>query len=180
MGHVHSRPPAFAAGPSEAGLWSPVFIVTQAYHGLRAWLAGLTRQACGRMELRRMQQRATSLLASVFVLTSVVAGASFHLCGTEGLVRTTCCCHEASDGPPVQLKRIDDCCGAIVSQGEHPSATTEQGKLGVDAPTPLMAAITVSTPFAARSAEAGGAPLARGSPAERGRALFIWHCSYLI
>ena len=127
-----------------------------------------------------MQRRATSLLASVFVLTSAVAGASFHLCGTEGLVRTTCCCHEATDGPPVQLKRIDDCCGAALSQGEHPNATTDRGSLNVDAPIPAMVAVTVSTPFAAQSAEAGRAPLARGSPAQHGPALFIWHCSYLI
>ncbi|MFZ1865524.1 MAG: hypothetical protein WAU39_14980 [Polyangiales bacterium] len=127
-----------------------------------------------------MQRRATSLLASVFVLTSAVAGASFHLCGTEGLVRATCCCHEANDGPPVQLKRIDDCCGATLSQGEHPTATTDRGSLDANAPVLAVAAVTVSTLFAAQSAVAGRAPLARGSPGEHDPPLFTLHCSYLI
>lgn len=127
-----------------------------------------------------MQRSATSLLAWVFIATSAMAGAAFHLCGMEGLVRDTCCCHEASDGPPVQLKRIDDCCGAVLSQSRHPNATTDQGKLGVDAPIPWPAAITASAPWSAQPAEAGRAPLARGSPGERGPPLFIWNCSYLI
>ena len=51
MGHVHSRLPTFAIGPPEAGLWSPVSMITQAYHSVPAWLAGLTGEACGRMRL---------------------------------------------------------------------------------------------------------------------------------
>jgi hypothetical protein len=127
-----------------------------------------------------MQRRATTLLATVFVLTSAMAGSAFHLCGMKGLVQATCCCHENSGAPPVQLKRIDDCCGAILSQSGHPNAATEQSNVNVDRPTPSMAAVMVSTPLAVRSMEVDQAPLARGSPGGYGPPLFIWHCSYLI
>ncbi|MGD8316725.1 MAG: hypothetical protein PVH21_08025 [Myxococcales bacterium] len=126
-----------------------------------------------------MQRRATSLLAAVLVLTSIAGGAALHLCGMKGLVEATCCCHEANDGPPVQLKAIDDCCGATLLQGERPSATTDQGKLHVDAPVSSLTAVATSV-FAPQSATQDRAPLARGSPGEHGPPLFVWHCSYLI
>lgn len=116
----------------------------------------------------------------MFAVTTGVAGAVLHLCAMEGLIVTACCCHEPHDGPPVQLKRIDDCCGALISQSEHPPVATGSDKAGVDAP--MVSALTAhaEAPFGVRPTEATWVPLARGSPDVHGPPLFISNCSYLI
>jgi hypothetical protein len=129
--------------------------------------------------LERMRRHTIGLLALMLLVTSAVTGAVFHLCGMEGLVRTTCCCHESSDRPPVELKRIDDCCGGVISNGDHPLAAVSKDKPTVDAPMPMLAALVVSECFAAKPAEKARMPLARGSPNHHGPPLFIRNCSYL-
>jgi len=127
-----------------------------------------------------MQRATTSLLTLMFVVTTGAAGAVLHLCGMEGLVLRTCCCHEADEGPPVQLQRIDECCGAPTANGAHPPFARGSDKSGVDAPILMMFAV-VADAFCGR--RAGGAErlaVARGSPGAHGPPLFVWNCSYLI
>ena len=119
-------------------------------------------------------------MALMFVVTTGVAGAALHLCAMEGLIVRTCCCHGAHDGPPVQLKRIDDCCGALISSSQHPPVATGNDKAGVDAPMVSALAAHAEEPFGARPTEATWVPLTRGSPEIHGPPLFIWNCSYLI
>jgi hypothetical protein len=125
-----------------------------------------------------MQRRATALLVFTLSVTSVVAGAAFHLCGMEGVVRTACCCHETREGSP-ELKRVDECCGALLLQGEHPTATAAEGKLGADSSLPMLAGSTAPPFCEARSGTTIRAPHARGSPSPFRPPLFVWHCSYL-
>lgn len=126
-----------------------------------------------------MRRNAIGVLALMFLVTSAVGGAVFHLCGMEGLVRTTCCCHEASDAPPAELKRVDDCCGGVISNGEHPLGAKGEDKPTTDTPLPMLAALDVSDCFAAKPADEARMPLARGSPNRDGPPLFVWNCSYL-
>lgn len=124
---------------------------------------------------------APALLATVFLATSGLAGVAFHLCGMEGLVRLTCCCHKsehAGDTPPVQLKRIDECCDAAISVDEHPPASAGAVEITVDSPLLVAAAVYAAERcFAPREDQV--LSLARGSPPIHGPPLFIWHCSYL-
>ncbi|MDH3655211.1 MAG: hypothetical protein OEN21_13140 [Myxococcales bacterium] len=125
-----------------------------------------------------MLRASTGLLALMFVVTTGVAGAALHLCAMEGLIVRTCCCHGAHDGPPVQLKRVDDCCGALMSSNQHPPVAKGSDKGGVDAPMASAVALNIEEPCA-QPTEAGWIPLARGSPGVHGPPLFVWHCSYL-
>jgi hypothetical protein len=127
-----------------------------------------------------MQRAATGLLALMFVVTTGVAGTVLHLCGMEGLVLRTCCCHEADEGPPLQLKRVDDCCGALISKGEHPPAAMGSAQGNADAPMVSMFAVAADEPYGERPDEAQRIPLARSSPGIHGPPLFVWNCSYLI
>jgi len=127
-----------------------------------------------------MQRAATGLLALIFVVTTGVAGAVLHLCGMEGLVLRTCCCHEADDGSPAQLERVDDCCGALISKAEHPPVATGSDKGGVDAPMPLVSAVATIGSFREPPDETGWRARPRGSPRVHGPPLFVWNCSYLI
>lgn len=126
-----------------------------------------------------MRRHTIGLLALMFLVTSMVTGMVFHLCATEGLVRTTCCCHEASDRPPVELKRVDDCCSGVIANAGHPLAAVGKDKPTTDAPMPMLAALVVSECFTARPAEKARMPLARGSPNRHDPPLFVWNCSYL-
>lgn len=120
-----------------------------------------------------------ALLAAIFLSTSGLAGVALHLCGMEGLVRSSCCCHKSEhEAPPVQLKRVDECCGSVLSVGEHPPVSADAVEIGVDAP--LMVAVVGfgPEPFATDNGDAVFA-WARGPPAGHGPPLYVQHCSYL-
>jgi hypothetical protein len=97
----------------------------------------------------------------------------------EGLVQRTCCCHESGQAPELELKGIDDCCGALISKGEHPAAATTSAKVSVDTPMLSLAATPDSGPCRTNLATSTRIPLARGSPNEHGPPLFVLYCSYL-
>ena len=126
-----------------------------------------------------MSRAAASFLALVFTLTSGVAGAAFHLCGMEGLVQQTCCCHEADERPPVALEEVDDCCGALMTGGERLPFAAGSGDSKLDAPILSLAAVAIDVSCREPIGEATAAPLARGSPIGQGRSLFALNCSYL-
>jgi hypothetical protein len=125
-----------------------------------------------------MQRAATGVLLVMFLVTGV-AGAALHLCGMEGLVLSTCCCHEADEGSPVRLEPADSCCSRLISKVPHPPVTTDPGKLGVHAPMPTLASIAPEELRIAQPKQMGWVPLARGSPRTHGPPLFVWNCSYL-
>jgi hypothetical protein len=127
-----------------------------------------------------MSRAATGLLALIFSVTTGVAGAALHLCGMEGIVVQTCCCHESDEGPPSQIKGVDECCGALISTGEHPPVAAGSDEVSVSAQMLCLAAATTDEASHQRLTEAGRIPLARGSPGAHGPPLFIWNCSYLI
>jgi len=127
-----------------------------------------------------MQRAATGLLALMFLASAGVASLALHLCGMEGLVQRTCCCHEADQGPPAQLKPIDDCCGAVITTGEHPPVAPGSDQGGVDAPTLAIGSVTTNASHGERPEEPAWMPHARGSPGIHGPPLFVWNCSYLI
>lgn len=120
-----------------------------------------------------------AVLAAIFLSTSGLAGVALHLCGMEGLVRSSCCCHKSEhEAPPVQLKRVDECCGSVFSAGEHPVVSGDGVKPGVDAP--LSVAVAASVPeLIATSLNDECFAWARGPPARYGPPLYIQHCSYL-
>ena len=126
-----------------------------------------------------MLRAATGLLALTFVATAGVAGAALHLCGMENLVLRHCCCQDANDGPPLQLKSVDDCCGVLLSQGEHSPFSSSNDRVNVDAP--MLSLSTLATDFsrAEPTQEPAWIPLARGSPGTHDPPLFIWNCSFL-
>jgi len=126
-----------------------------------------------------MLRAATALLALTFVTTAGVAGAALHLCGMEELVVRHCCCQDANDGPPVQLKRVDDCCGALFSKGEQPPFSSSNDRLNVDAPMLSLSALATDFSRVEPAQETVWIPLARGSPGAHGPPIFIWNCSYL-
>jgi hypothetical protein len=126
-----------------------------------------------------MPRAATSFFALVFTLTTGVAGVALHLCGMEGLVQRTCCCHEAEEKPPVALEDADDCCGAVMATGDHVPFASGGGDAEVDAPLLSLAASTADRACSEPLPEAAGAPMARGSPISEGRPLFALNCSYL-
>ncbi|MGB8330597.1 MAG: hypothetical protein WCE62_10755 [Polyangiales bacterium] len=127
-----------------------------------------------------MQRTAIGLLALMFVLTTGMSGGVLHLCGMQGLVQRTCCCHEADEGPSAQLKSVDDCCGALISKGQHPPAAAGSDKGGVDAPMPFILAGTTDESCGEGPQTAGWIARPRASPREHGPPLFVWNCSYLI
>jgi len=128
-------------------------------------------------ELRRAT---TGLLALIFAASTAMAGAALHLCGMEDLVLRTCCCHKADEGPPVQLKRIDDCCGALLSKAEHTPFVMRSDQGGVDAP--MVSALTDATheSFGKRPEVAVRIPPAPGPPGVHDPPLYVWNCAYLI
>lgn len=138
----------------------------------------LASVACVMIRADRMQRAFMGLLSLIFVLTGV-AGAALHLCGMEGLVLSTCCCHEAHEGSPVQLEPADTCCAPLISKAPHPPFTTDPGKLDVHAPMLALASIAPDALRIAEPKEMGRVPLARGSPRTHGPPLFVWNCSYL-
>ena len=115
-----------------------------------------------------MHRGLTNLLVAAIVAASGFGGAVLHLCQMEGAVRTTCCCHQSEhEQPPIQLKRVDECCGALLSQGEHPPALiTHDTRIES---SPLLAAIVTSPelPTATRQSERVLPPV-RGPPPEHG------------
>lgn len=127
-----------------------------------------------------LRQSLTSVLIAFVVAASGLGGAALHLCGMEGAVRSSCCCHQTGhEQPPVQIKRVDECCGALLPQGEHPLALTTHD-VSVDS-SPQVATGTVSLEL--RMAAHGNAcvlPPARGPPPRHGSPLFIQYCSFLI
>ena len=127
-----------------------------------------------------MQQAVTGLLALMLVATSGVAGGLLHLCGMADLVRRTCCCDDAHEGPPVQLKRIDDCCGAAIAKGELPRVATGSEKGCVDAPMLAVSVASTDELRGQRPEQPGRVAVARGSPRVQGPPLFISNCSFLI
>jgi len=126
-----------------------------------------------------MSRAVASFLALVFTLTTGVAGAALHLCGMEGLVQRTCCCHETDEKPPVALEGVDDCCGAVMSSGERLPFAAGSGDGKLDAPILSLAAVAMDGSCREPIGEATAAPLARGSPLTQGRPLFALNCSYL-
>jgi hypothetical protein len=113
------------------------------------------------------------------VVVTGVAGAALHLCGMEGLVLSSCCCHEAHEGSPVQLEPADTCCAQLISNGPHPPVTTDHGKPNVHAPMVALASIAPEALRIAQPKEMGWVPVARGPPCGHGPPLFVWNCSYL-
>jgi len=126
-----------------------------------------------------MLRAVTGLLALTFVATTAVAGSALHLCGMEELVLRHCCCRDANDGPPVQLKRVDDCCGALLPQGEQSPFSSSNDRVHVDAPMLSLSALATDFSGVQPTREPASIPLARGSPAAHGPPIFIWNCSYL-
>lgn len=126
-----------------------------------------------------MQRSATGFVAFVFLVSSGLAGAAFHLCGMEGLVRSTCCCHEGEDQPPVQLQSPDDCCGALITQRAHPSVTSGADQLNPEAPISSLGGMASVAAFPTRPDESCEPGLARGSPPPHRVPIFIRHCAYL-
>ena len=126
-----------------------------------------------------MGRAATGFLAVVFAVTAGTAGAALHLCGMEGLVQRTCCCHESEQAPPAELKGADDCCAALMSQGEHPAAAMASAEVKVDAPMLALAVAPSGKPHPAQIGTATQIPVARGSPRGLGPPLFVLNCSYL-
>ena len=129
--------------------------------------------------LSRMSRAAASFLALVFTLTTGVAGAAFHLCGMEGLVQRTCCCHEEDERPPVALEQVDDCCGALMTSGERLPFAAGSGDGKLDSPILSLAAAAMDGSCREPLGEVTAAPMARGSPITQGRPLFALNCSYL-
>lgn len=127
----------------------------------------------------RMLRAGTALLALTLMTTAGMAGAALHLCGMEELVLRHCCCQDTNDGPPVQLKRVDDCCGALFSTGEQPPFSSWNDKVNVDAPTLSLSAPSTDFSSVEPAQEPVWAPMARGSPGAHGPPIFIWNCSYL-
>ncbi len=127
----------------------------------------------------RMLRAATGLLALTLVATTGLAGAALHLCGMEDLVLRHCCCQNANDGPPVQLKRVDDCCGALLTTGEHPPFSSSNDRLNVDAPMLSLSALATDFSRIEPAQEPVWIPVARGSPGAHGPPIFIWNCSFL-
>jgi hypothetical protein len=126
-----------------------------------------------------MPRAAASFLALVFTLTTGVAGVAFHLCGMEGLVQRTCCCHEEDERPPVALEQVDDCCGALMTSGERLPFAAGSGDGKLDSPILSLAAAAMDGSCREPLGEVTAAPLARGSPITQGRPLFALNCSYL-
>jgi hypothetical protein len=126
-----------------------------------------------------MLRAATALLALTFMTTAGVAGATLHLCGMQELVLRHCCCQDAHDGPPVQLKRVDDCCGALFSKGEQPPFSSSNDRVHVDAPMLSLSALATDFSHVEPTRAPAWIPLARGSPVAHGPPIFIWNCSYL-
>lgn len=126
-----------------------------------------------------MSRAATSFLAFVFAVTAGTAGAALHLCGMEGLVRQTCCCHESEGTPVAELESADDCCGDLMATGEHPAAVAAGVEVSVEAPMLALAPTPSGEPRRAQMATATKIPLARGSPMGLGPPLFVLNCSYL-
>ncbi len=121
-----------------------------------------------------------ALLASTLLATSGLAGVAFHLCGMEGVVRSSCCCHKAdqANNEPVQVKRIDDCCGAVMSAGEHPLVNANLGQLSVDPPL-LVGAVAFAQDSVLACDQDASFGFARGPPRSHGPPLFVLHCSFL-
>jgi len=127
-----------------------------------------------------MRRTTIGLLALMFVTTTGVAGAVLHVCGMESLVRRTCCCDDSHDRTPVQLKPIDECCGAAIAKAELPRVATGSEKGCVDAPMPAVSAVSTDDLSGQQLEESQRIPLARGSPPLHGPPLFVSNCSYLI
>lgn len=126
-----------------------------------------------------MSRAAVGFLVLALTVTAGTAGAVLHLCGMEGLVQRTCCCHGSEQAPPVALKPIDDCCAGFMSEGEPPAAATASSKADVAAPMLALASANrglLHRPIVTTFAKT---PLARGSPNEHGPPVFVLNCSYL-
>lgn len=121
-----------------------------------------------------------ALLASTLLATSGLAGVAFHLCGMEGAVRSSCCCHKAdqANDEPVQLKRLDDCCGAVMSAGEHPLVNANLGHLSIDPPLFIGAVSFAQGSVWACDDHASWAFSGRPPPTH-GPPLFVRHCAFL-
>ena len=121
----------------------------------------------------------TSLVLASVVAASGLGGAVLHLCGMENALRSTCCCHGANDGaPPVQLKALDDCCGApFVQDGQPPVA--EASALSVEISPIAAPASSVLADIHAKLASDCVVPPARGPPPRYGPPLFLQYCSFL-
>lgn len=121
----------------------------------------------------------TQLLVAAMVAASGLGGAALHLCQMEGAVRSTCCCHQSEhEQPPIQLKRVDDCCGALLSQGEQPPASTVH-EISIESSLLFAAVVTSPELLTATRGNACLLPPVRGPPPEYGPPLFIRHCSFL-
>ncbi len=116
----------------------------------------------------------------MLLATSGLAGVVFHLCGMEGVVRSSCCCHEADQGheAPVKLERVDECCGAVLSTSEHPTVSSDSSKLNADPLISLASSLGASDGFPACGKDRV-LSLARDPPPDHGPPLFIRHCAYL-
>ncbi|MDH3622584.1 MAG: hypothetical protein OEQ49_01830 [Myxococcales bacterium] len=126
-----------------------------------------------------MHRGFTQLLVAAMVAASGLGGAALHLCQMEGAVRSTCCCHQSEhDQPPIQLKRVDECCGALLPQGEQPPVLTTHD---ISIESSLMFAAVVASPELSSATRANTCvlPPIRGPPPEHGPPLFIRHCSFL-
>lgn len=121
----------------------------------------------------------TTLVLVSVVAASGLGGAVLHLCGMENALRSTCCCYRASqDAPPVQLKALDDCCGAPFVQ-DRQAPVAEARALRVEI-SPLTAPAT--SVLAVGHAKLGDdclVPPARGPPPRYGPPLFLQYCSFL-
>jgi len=129
---------------------------------------------------RRRRRATTGLLALMFAASIGMTGAALHLCGMEGVVLRTCCCHKADEGPPFQLKRVDDCCGALISRSGHPPFAMGSDQGGVDAPMVSVLGDATHEASGKRPEVAGRIPRARGSPRAHDPPLYVWNCAYLI
>jgi len=127
----------------------------------------------------RMLRAATGLLALMLVATTGLAGATLHLCGMEELVLRHCCCQNDNDGPPVQLKRVDDCCGALLTTAEHSPFSSSNDRLHVDAPMLSLSALATDFWRIEPMQEPVSIPGARGSPDAHAPPIFVWNCSFL-
>ncbi|MDH3201062.1 MAG: hypothetical protein OEM15_09235 [Myxococcales bacterium] len=121
----------------------------------------------------------TQLLVAAMVAASGLGGAALHLCQMEGAVRSTCCCHQSEhEQPPIQLKRVDECCGALLPQSEQPPVLTTHD---ISIESSLMLAALVASPELSTATRGSACilPPVRGPPPEHGPPLFIQHCSFL-
>ena len=123
----------------------------------------------------------SGLLAAVFMATAGTGGALLHLCGMQGEVLSTCCCHSESTADTlVEVGSADDCCGDSFFAAGSPLAKTESKESASD-PIQLTFVAAITTGFESRSAELDHDEfLSHGSPPGVGPPIYIRDCSFLI